>query len=176
MIPAKLKANLYTHPAQVTFERTFIVPGCSPVYIYECAKFRFCVNFSFCWRTLAPLTDLSRVYEIKLCCYFYQKDTFLIEMIAPKGSINWAVVAVFIQALNLTILEPCIIFKVKTNIAIDTSGCLFQNFTGPVSRWICVELCKNQSMVSLIFAFEDNCKVTLKAHKETGGMISTSNC
>ena len=69
-------------------------------------------------------------------------------MIFLRGGINWTVVTA-IYVLNLIMSDSCNIFEAIKYVTIDTNVCLFQNFTEPVSEWVCVKSCHKNATVSI---------------------------
>ena len=78
-------------------------------------------------------------------------EKFVLKMIALRSDIYCLVVTVFIQVLKVVTSEPCLIFRTQTHVTMDTSQCLFRNFTEPVSKWLCLESCHNDQRVGKIY-------------------------
>ena len=73
---------------------------------------------------------------------------FTLGMAALRRDIYWTAMILFIWVLNLIISEPCSIFKTIDRVTIETSICLFKNFTEPVSKWTCLDSCRIRLSVS----------------------------
>ena len=78
---------------------------------------------------------------------------FAQKMVAPRSSVYWTVLAVFIRFLNLMMSQSCVIFQTLDNVTMDTSQCLFQNLTEPVSNWLCLKSCHTNPRVSIIIYY-----------------------
>ena len=70
-------------------------------------------------------------------------------MIFLRGGIHWTSATAFLF-LNLMMLDSCIIFETIKYVAMDTSTCLLQNFTEPVTEWVCLKSCHKNATVSII--------------------------
>ena len=73
------------------------------------------------------------------------------KMTSLRCGINWKVVTVFIRVLGLISMSmSCSVFKATRYVTMDTSICLFQNYTEQVPELACIKLCYNHSAVSTI--------------------------
>ena len=110
----------------------------------------FCVQapMTFLLCSLINLLGTSFL-PLSPCWKYFGKATICLQkMCALRSEISWTVVTVFLWAMNKMMSESCIIFKTNDHVAIDTSICLFQNFTEPVSKWICLQSCRIHPRVS----------------------------
>ena len=93
-----------------------------------------------------------------VCFHFYIQSLFSIfwqkivpEMTTARGEVHWIALNVLILVLNLMTSDSCVIFRTLGHITIDTSQCLFQNFTEPVSKWTCLDSSHSNPMVSILY-------------------------
>ena len=83
------------------------------------------------------------------------------KMLSFRGNLSWTMVTIFIRVLCLVMSESCHVFKNRDHVVMDTSICLFKNFTEPVSKWICLQSCKNHPVVSQ--TIKNTCKILFES-------------